>query len=428
VTTTDPVEKVLEAHDLAIVGSYYLPDGRFLNISSSYPEDANAPVAQPWQIAAWRVWHCVGEIKAPTSYLARVVSRRVDWRVFEPLNAEDPLDQEGSHAVLQEAFGASSVDDLVRLMVLNVEIAGEFYIVRDTDDEDDRPRWSVYSVVEPKLKEKIEAAEKAGRPFYRVWVADPTNVRFADAATSGILDSAYDLMELTALSRAQSRSRIASAGMLLVPTEQKFGEGDPFGSGLEEAMTRPIEDVSSATAVTPIKVDMAGELIEKVRHVTFDRPFDERIPEKIERATRRIALGMDYPPEVLLGFSDSSHWNAWATQEETWRGSLAPLAEMVANVLAWVVRTELEREVGIVPDPTELLARRATPQDSINAFMVGAVSREYVRKALGADESDAPTAEDLDVLRQILSPGSASTAEQSTTATTSPPNQGVEPR
>lgn len=429
-TQVPPVEKIVEAHDEAIVGSFYLPDGRCVGVSTYYPEDPDAPVAQPWQSAAWQVWKCLGELKSPTTYVARVVSRRIDW-VWFPDGAEEPLDLKASRAVLKDAFGESNVDELVRLIVLNVEVAGEFWIIREDNSEDGRARWCVYSVVERYLKEKVDAAKKTGRPFLRVWVADPTCIRAADAPTSGILDSAYDLIELKSLSRAQSRSRIAGAGMLLVPAEQKFAQSDPFGSTLEEAMLRPIEDISSATAVAPIKVTMQSDMIDKVRHVTFDRPFDDRLPEKMDRATRQLAMGMDFPPELLLGMGDQNHWNGWITQEETYRGTIAPLAELVANILTWVVTTETPFRMGAVaPDPTELLTRHATPQDAINAASIGAVSLAYVRRALGASENgDEQPPEDtalIIALSSNVAPG-VTTADQSTTDTRSAPNEGVAP-
>lgn len=422
-----PVEKIVEAHDEAIVGSFYLPDGRCVGVSTYYPEDPDAPVAQPWQVAAWQVWRCLGELKSPTTYVARVVSERLEW-VWFPTGAEDHVGIDASKAILKSAFGDSNVEELVRLIVLNIEVAGEFWLIREDDADDGRARWCVYSVVERYLKEKVDAAKKDGRTFWRVWVADPTCVRAPDAPTSGVLDSAYDLIELKALSRAQSRSRIAGAGLLLVPQEQSFGQGDPFGSSLKEAMARPIEDISSANAVAPIKVSMKADLIDKVRHVTFNRPFDERLPEKMDRATRQLAMGMDFPPELLLGMGDQNHWNGWITQEETWRGTIAPLAQIVAQVLTRVVTTENPgASGGIAPDPTKLLTRHATPQDAVNAWRVGAVSWEYVRRALGATEADAPGPEELRFLLQLQGADGHSDGDESTSAMRAAPNEGVAP-
>lgn len=426
-TNVSPVQKIVEAHNTAIVGSCYIPGGGPVSTVTSYPENPDAPTAQPWQAAAWSIWQCLGELKEPTSYLARVISRRIDWRVSTPMLNDDDMDVDASRLLIENAVGVA-VDELVRLIVLNVEVAGEFWIVRDDNDGENRPRWSIYSVLEHKLKEKIDAARNDGRPFRRVWVADPVNPSLADAATRGVLEPAYDLMELTALSRAQSRSRIASAGILLVPAEQRFQGGDPFGANLEEAMIRPIRDVNSPGAVAPIKIEMSEALIEKVKHLSLDRPFDDKVPEKIERATRRIAMGMDYPPELLLGLGDLTHWNAWVTQEEAYRGTIAPLAELVASVLAWIVRAELNQDVTIIPDPTELLTRNATVQDAINGAKVGAVSLSYVRKALGAMDEDAQPLTDTNLIIALqtgVAPGGV--APQSTTDTRSAPNEGVAP-
>jgi hypothetical protein len=37
-------------------------------------------------------------------------------------------------------------------------------------------------------------------------------------------------------------------------------------------------------------------------------------------AVERLAIGLDMPPEVLLGLGDSNHWSAWQVDEQTWKG------------------------------------------------------------------------------------------------------------
>lgn len=377
------------------VGSFYAPSGGSVDsLSDSDPDTTNR--IQGWQIRAWQLWRCVGELHAPTSYVARIISRRLEWRQSGP----SELDTGATANRIQDALGETGMEEFVRLVVLNLQVAGELWVVQ-TDKG-----WDVLSVQARDLKRRVEDARKAGRVARRVYDPDPSDTALADSAMRAVLDPAEELVVLAALSRAQSRSRIAQAGVLLVPIEQKFEGGDPFGATLEQAMTSAIKDVSSPSALAPIKVDMAADLIEKVRHLTFERSFDDAVGDKMEKATRRIALGLDLPAELLLGLGEnSSHWGAWAVQDESYKGTIAPLAEKVAGVLELVVRTTNTDETRIDPDPTDLLARRSTTRDAFEGARLGAVGLDYVRKSMGAADTDKPTPQDLEIIRYVGSRG-----------------------
>src|SRR5690606_24540456 len=185
----------------------------------------------------------------------------------------------------------------------------------------------------------------------------------------------------------------AQAGLLIVPTASELNmAGDPFGEGLEQAMTTAIADPDSPAAMVPIKIELDSKIDrDAIRHVTFERPFDDKIPAKVEQAINRIALGLDVPPELIYGLKDMNHWTAWASQDETWRGTLAPIADTVAGIHETVWEIATGERVTITADPTDLLARRSSVRDAIDGAEIGAVGLTYVRTAMGADESDAAT-------------------------------------
>src|SRR5690554_387506 len=260
----------------ALMGDVWLPRGD--SVDAWLDDDVDRAGPQPWQTRAWHLWRCVGELHAPTSYIARIISRRMNWRTVAP------VDQDTAQTAdrVQAALGETSLEEFIRLVVLNFQVAGELWVVQTEKG------WDAVSVVDRNLKKRVAKARASGLEAVRFFDADPADTRYADSAVRAVLDPAEDLLTLSALSRAQSRSRIAQAGLLVVPAEQQFESGDPFGADLEGAMTAGIKDVSSPSAVVPIKVTMSADLIEKIRHVTFDRPFDDKVPEKIEKATRRI--------------------------------------------------------------------------------------------------------------------------------------------
>jgi hypothetical protein len=394
-------------------GVGYMPSGGSVDLGGGLR-------VQGWQTRAWALWDTVGELQEPTSNIARLVSRRVNFRQVAPTE----ISTEDTEVKLQGALGTMPLQQFVNLVTLNFQVTGEVWVFQSLDG------WEVISVADPRLKDKISAADKAGTEYKRFYDPHPANPDYAISSFKGALDPAEDLVTLSALSRAQSRSRIAQAGILMVPIEQQFEGGDPFGAGLTDAMTAAIRDVHSPSALAPIKVDMNGDLIEKVRHLTFDRPFDDKVPEKVTQATHRIALALDIPAEMLEGYKQLSHWTAWAVQEDTYKGTIAPLAEKSAEVLEWVAQVAGLGMITLELDPTDLLARRSSVDDAINAAKIGAVGLAYVRSVLGASELDAPTPADLAVLNDLIGRVNAdnrSADGQPNGGSGSAPNGGTEP-
>jgi hypothetical protein len=346
-----------------------------------------------WQTEAWRVWHDLGEIHYPTSQESRLVSR-VDW------TTEPEVD-------LDALFSPPGVGELSRQIALNLYVAGEGWLIRTNRTPDDKvtdEHWRV---------ESVGAASSSGTSRLerasikvRFWNPDPTDTSKADSAVRAALGPANELITLQSLSRTQARSRLARAGILLRPSSRQGmidENGDPldFNTMLTEAMVSAITEEDSTAAIVPIDVTWPADEIEFWKHLTFDFPFDDSIDGKMERAIRRIALALDIWPELLLGIADINHWGSWFLAEDTWRGHIAPVAEMVAGTLEVAAR-EAGVETEITPDPSVLLARRSTVADALDAAKIGAVGLEFVRDAIGAEDEDAPTEADLETIAMLL--------------------------
>ena len=104
--------------------------------------------------------------------------------------------------------------------------------------------------------------------------------------------------------RAGARCRAADPG--LDPASPEGGAGisvlqdpgdaddtDEFEEALLQAMTEPIADEESASAVVPLLVRGPADLGEKIRLIQFERSFD---PEKAERRSY-LRLYEDYLKE-----------------------------------------------------------------------------------------------------------------------------------
>jgi hypothetical protein len=117
---------------------------------------------------------------------------------------------------------------------------------------------------------------------------------------------------------------------------------------LYEAMEASKLDPSGPAAFVPIVVTAPGELIAAARHMTFWSDLDDKVIDMRDAAIRRFGVGMDAPPEVLLGNADSNHWNAWLSEESAIKAHLEPRLGVIAQALTeGYLRPSLK---GVVPD------------------------------------------------------------------------------
>lgn len=194
---------------------------------------------------------------------------------------------------------------------------------------------------------------------YRMWTPHPRYSWLADAPMRGVLDICKELLTLTQAVNAMAISHAARAGILLVPDELDFvsllvGEDeDPnvnvFQKTLTKALTAAVADPSAPEALSPLVVTGKAEFL----HPDVFRKLalhDERekYPEENLRAEciRRIALGVDMPPEELLGKADVNHWTSWEISEDAWR-HVEPIAWGFADSLASSYLRRTARKEGI---------------------------------------------------------------------------------
>lgn len=354
----------------------------------------NQGSASSWQHEAWRIWDKLGEIHYPTTQIARLISR-LDW------NTDPEFDLIGF-------FENPGLAEVTRTLALNLIVGGEAWLTTELSQEagqspelfvESPNEWRVYSIVQPNLNSKLSQVGVR----IRVWTPDPRNSDQADSGVRAAIAPANELIALQNLALAQIHSRL-SAGILLRPntrTPLVDEDGSPidFTQMLHDSMQAAINDTSSASALMPIDVEVPADEIEFWTHLTFTRPYDERIDERMERVIRRIALALDIWPELLLGVADINHWGSWFLSEDTWRASTAPLAMQVAQAMEMAVKEVTGREITIEPDPAVLLARRSSVRDALNAAWIGGVGLKYIREVIGASEDDAPDERELDIIR-----------------------------
>jgi len=343
--------------------------------------------SESWQAEAWALWRRLGELRYPTGYKARAVSR-LNWRVI--VNGRE-LDTAAGDDLLDVATEPLGVEEAARLLALNLEVAGAVWwlgfeglsteavkrLRLPIAPEVETLQWAAISVVDPKLTQLLDASALR----LKQWTPDPTDTASADSSLLGALGPARELVTLENQSVAQSRSRLGQSGIAFMPSEVSFPEGDSFEDDLLTASSAAIADPTSPAAVVPIVVTMEGDRIEQFRWEIPDRPYDERLDRKIDATIRRIAIALDVPAEMLTGLGDVNHWGQWLLQEETYRAHVGPTADTVGGVFAWTLEQLDQGRVEVEPDPGELLAHPPQLADLSIGFQLGIVTADEWRAA-----------------------------------------------
>jgi hypothetical protein len=402
--------------------------------------DGMRRLIQPWQSRAFAYYDLLGEIKYASQFYARGLSqlrlypaeKNDAGELVETTNAdaiaalERIQDPGGGRSGLLAAYG--------RLMFLTGE--AELFVSKDKDTDEEQ--WEMLSTDELRMTgpgtyarykapsllaeeyrepsdEDWEVVDDGDAIAYRLWQRHPRYSALADSTMQGVLDLCEELVLLTQSVRARARSRLAGSGILFIATEfspsplEPVGDEDPqediFLNDLTEAMTAPIADEGAASAVVPLIVRGSIEAIDKgVKHLQIVDPT-QLYPETGLRyeCIKRIAIGLDMPPEILMGLQDSNHWTAWQIDEQTWKGHLQPKAQQLVDDLTSAYYRPALKEAGlqdyekysIAYDATAIINHPDRTRDAKDLYDKRAIGKKALRTASGFDEEDAPDKNEL---------------------------------
>jgi hypothetical protein len=234
----------------------------------------------------------------------------------------------------------------------------------------------------------------------------------ADSPTRAVLPILRDLEQLIKTAGQQMDSRLAGAGILIAPQEVSFPmpsqealeanpDADPLTLALAENIYTPLEDPTDPTRLTPLVLRVPGDYVDKVKHLTFADKLQKENLQGREACIRRLALGLDMPPEELLGLGDINHWGQWAIEEQAIKLHIAPKLTTIVNAISEGYYTPALKVLGVDPyrftlwfDVSELTQRPDMAEDAKAAYDKGELSGKALRRHLGFSEDDAPTREE----------------------------------
>ena len=424
-----------------------------------------------WQHEAWEYYDAIGEIKYAFNLVASVVSRIRLYAavVDDPSEAPKPVrNAEGDNARLasaaeraivrlDSAYGGQA--GLLRDAALNLSVTGECYLVqiperlgtgipeswdiRSVDELqiDNRgaymitPRGDVSSGSGQKNAASIPLPKNAF--VGRIWKAHPRYTDESDSSMRGVLDLCAELLLLNRTFRATARSRL-NAGALYLPDglsvaaspdpdypydddsdlNQDFTPeeaADEFEDQLIDAMTTPIRDEDSASAVVPLIIRGPAELGEKIKQFKFERSFDESLVARADRVLDRIMQGIDVPKDVVTGLANVKYSNALQIDESLYKAHIEPLMLLIVDALTVVYLRPYLLANGFDPidvervcvwfDPSQVATRNDRAADADAGFDRMAVSFDTWRRTHGFTDADAPNPTEV-ALRLLLEKGS----------------------
>lgn len=315
---------------------------------------------------------------------------------------------------------------------------GECYLVGRYDPEADVETWAVHSISEVRPMDgrypgsppstgsggywrlvtgegrDAEQADlnPATTTVIRLWTADSQWSSEPDSPMRSLMGVCERLLLIDRAQDAGLRSRAAGNGFLLMPDELSFGgdgaEDDPdapdddeFQRDFTTQLVTPLTQDGSAASVVPGIIRGPYQYLDRIRHLTVDRPLDPKLTELETRLLARLGIGLDVPPEVLTGYADINHWNVAQVSEDTFKLHQEPVTIKAVEALTiGYLRSvlldagwppELVNRVVIWYDAASLIAPRDQRQVANDAYDRHQISDSAYRRLLRLDEADAPT-------------------------------------
>lgn len=439
--------------------------------------DRRSAYANKWQGEAWEYYDAIGEIKYAFNLVASVVSRVRLYTAVIDDPAEAPVPIRNSSTVeeklasaaeralqrLDSAYGGQA--GLLRDAALNLNVTGECYLVqrpeligtglpeswdiRSTDELTVDQQGNVTIIPRADLAQAASSnANKKGviklpsNAFVgRIWRSHPRFSEDAESSLKGLLDLCDELLLLNRTFRATARSRLNAGALYLPDGLSTSASADPdypfdpaddivntpesaedeFEDQLIDAMTTPISDEASASAVVPLIIRGPAELGDKIKQFKFERSFDPALAQRADRVLERILQGLDVPKDIVTGLANVRYSNAVQIDESLYKAHIEPLLLLISDALTVVYLRPYLRSIGYEDsdvqrivvwfDPSAISTRNDRAADADSGFEKMAISLDTWRRTHGFSDADAP--EPTEIALRLLFQRGAITPELS---------------
>jgi hypothetical protein len=426
--------------------------------------DVILPRYEHWQDEAWAYWQELGEVYYGVRWISEMLSRiRLIPATVPESGGDEPALYEGggTPADLLERFGGGlgGQAEILRRLGVQLNVPGEGWLVGepDTDSDQGGDRWTVRSADEIRRSSRkpdrgspngnvlalprtrgssalgrlggngrgynVEVVDEQAPPgsqkrwrvlpmdalVVRIWNPHDRYYTQADSPVRHALSVARRLQLANRYIQAQFLSRLASAGLVILPDNVDFpvrpefeGEPDALMREFIAVAETAIQTPGSALAIVPLLMQLPPDVIDKIAHIDFTTAFDQKILEKRESAVRELATVIDLPAEILLGLGDSNHWTSWQIEETALKVHISPRIEAICHAFTdgWYrpmlkAASDDPSKYLVWYDPSEIVVRPDKSEKVVVAYDRGEASGDALRRESGLDEADKPEDEDL---------------------------------
>lgn len=395
--------------------------------------------AEGWHEEVWNYYDCIGEFRYACDWIGAQLSKALIYATVETAGGVEKVADGAILEYLSALFGnADGRAEMFRLIGIHMSVTGECFLVGYPDPDpmgDGGDKWEVAAstmVTRPATDSPTDSwkvndvtltdVKNDDVLCIRIWRPHPKKPYLSISPAKAIRTTLNELYKLSQHVSAQVDSRLAGAGVLLMPSTmqlptppqvegqdavvQKANNADELMKILMEAMARSIQNRDDASALVPIVVTASAEDIAAVKHLTFWSELDEKAIELRKEAIGRLALGMDMPPEVLQGVGDSNHWSAWQADESAIKSHTEPLLKIITTALGREYLRPLLADdpayagdrlsaYSVAADTSEMRLRPNRSKEALELYNLGELSGEALLRETGFDANDKMDKDEL---------------------------------
>lgn len=375
-----------------------------------------------WQQEAWRLYDIIGELHFIAGWIGSACSR-VRIYVAE-VDDNGRIQKETTNkkvaGLADTLFGSPPAKaEALRMLGINLTIAGDAYIVGRGTDDPDSDEWFVVSCSELKRwggnvsilwpngeKESLDPNKDI---IIRVWTPHPRRMTWADSPTRAAMPMLFEIERLTRFVFAQIDSRLVSAGIFPIPKEVSFPDEDDELTGAEALTAKMMRTGSAslkgegtAAGVVPTFVEFPMEALGKLENIQITSELSQKALDLRAEAIRRFALAMDIDPSILSGAGEANHWGAWQIVEGQIKVHIEPLMTRICDALTEAylkpalksIKEKKPDKYVFHFDTAPLTVRPQRLKDTLELYDKGVVSAEAVLLAGDYAITDAPSKEE----------------------------------
>lgn len=379
-----------------------------------------------WQRESWEFYDQLGEFNFGITWLSNMMSRvrlraaRLDPDLDEPSITDVNPEELAAKLLKDLAGGVGGQAQLMRGLVTQLSVPGEGYLVGEQmgknfswmvrSAEEVRATSGKFQVVGSRIPQVNWVDLGPESLVVRVWRPHPRYYHVADSPARSARPIMRELELVNRYITAQYLSRLAMAGLLVIPDEASFpvreefaDEPDPLSMEFVEIAAEAIREPGHASSIVPLLIRVPAELADKINHIDFTLKIDDKVIDRRNSAIDRLATKLDIPTEVLTGLGKVNHWTAWQLDEGALKTHIAPMAELICDSLTrGYLQPRLaasgEPDVGqwvVWYDMSELAIRPDRSTNAFEAYDRFELSGQALRREGGFDEDDKPGGTEL---------------------------------